>query len=238
MKRILSATLFVAVLGTFSSNAFAQSESRDDAIKQIQAKRAELAVLEKKILVPSEEDRTANAEFLAQPDTGLIRLMPRETYDYVLAVRGGGAYYSFINLSNEYGRGSDLSLEQNFLSVGFAGADYGMLINVGDIPLDQVNAEIPGIGFLTAYRAVEEEPKARIEARRFSEGTTVDGVLFKRRQRAQVNTTYVVRSIQYSNSDVLVAFRVLRKDRDGSLIIKWKLLKSYPVTDLAQRNLN
>jgi hypothetical protein len=238
MKRIFATTLFSAVLSIMAISALAQSESRDDAIKQIQVKRVELAVLEKKILVPSEEDRAAKAEFLAQPDTGLIRLMPRETYDNVLAVRGGGAYYSFINLSNEYGRGSDLSLEQGFLSVGFAGADYGMLINVGDIPLDQVNAEIPGIGFLTAYSAPKEEPQARLEARRFSVGTTIDGVPFTRQQRAQVDTTYVVRSIVYSSSDVLVAFRVLRKDRDGSLIILWKLLKSYPLTDLAQRNLN
>ena len=35
MKRILSATLFVAVLGIIPINAFAQSESRDDVIKQI-----------------------------------------------------------------------------------------------------------------------------------------------------------------------------------------------------------
>src|SRR5688572_6634639 len=198
MKRILSATLFVAVLGVISINAFAQSESRDDVIKQIETKRAELSVLEKKILVPSEEDRTTYAEFLKQPDTGLIRLMPREVYDHVLAVRGGGAYYSFSNLTHDYGRGSDIALEQGFLSVGFAGANYGMLINLGDIPLEQVNAEVPGVGFLTAYSAVKEEPQARIEQRRFSYGTTIDDIPFSNRQRAQVNTTYAVRSIDYS----------------------------------------
>jgi len=40
MKRILSATLFVAVLGIIPINAFAQSESRDDLIKLIDTKRA------------------------------------------------------------------------------------------------------------------------------------------------------------------------------------------------------
>jgi hypothetical protein len=43
-----------------------------------------------------------------------------------------------------------------------------------------------------------------------------------------------LRSINYSDSDVLVAFRVLRKDTDGSLIIAWKMLKEYPVPDLAR----
>jgi len=237
MKRILSATLFVAVLGLIPINAFAQSESRDAVIKQIETKRAELSVLEKKILVPSEEDRTTYAEFLKQPDTGLIRLMPREVYDNVLAVRGGGAYYSFVNLSHDYGHGSDIGLEQGFLSVGFAGANYGMLIKVGDISLEEVNTEIPSVKFLSAYSAVTEEPQARIEQRRFSgAGTKIDDIPYGNRQRAQVNTTYVVRSIDYSRSDVLVAFRVLRKDRDGSLIILWKLLKTYPVTDLARQN--
>lgn len=236
MKRIFVATLFISGLLIISINTIAQTESRDDVIKQIETKRAELSVLEKKILVPSDEDRTTYAEFLGKPDTGLIRLLPREIYDNMLAVRGGGAYYSFVNLTHEYGRGSDIALEQGFLSVGFAGANYGMLVNVGDVPLEQVNTEIPSVKFLSAYSAVTEEPQARIEQRRFGAGTTIDGIRYSERQRAQVNTTYVVRSIDYSSSDVLVAFRVIRKDRDGSLIILWKRLKNYPVTDLARQN--
>lgn len=232
MRRIYVAWLFLATLSIIPITSAAQSETRDEVIKQIEAKRAELTVLEKKILVPSEEDRAAHAEFLAQPDTGLIRLLPREVYDGKLAVRGGGAFYSFVRQTHEYGRGSDLSLEQNFLTVGFAGADYGMLLNLGDVPLAEVNSEIPGVRFLTAYNAVSEEPQARAEQRRFGHGTTIDGIPYIERVRAQVNATYVVRSINYSDSDVLVAFRVLRKDKDGSLVILWKLLKSYPVTEL------
>jgi len=239
MKRILSATLFVAVLGIIPINAFAQSESRDDVIKQIETKRAELSALEKKLLAPSEEDRTAYAGFLGQRDRGLIRLLPREVYDKdtTLTVRGGGSYYSFVNLTHAYGRGSDIALEQGFLSVGFAGANYGMLINVGDVPLEEINTEHPSAKFLAAYSTVLEEPQARLEQRRFGAGTKIDGVLYSQRVRAQVMATYIVRSINYSDSDVLVAFRVIRKDTDGSLIIAWKMLKEYPVPDLA-RNTN
>ena len=239
MKRILSATLFVAVLGSIPINAFAQSESRDDLIKQIESKRAELSVLEKKLLSPSEEDRTAYAGFTGQHDKGLIRLLPREVYDKetTLTIRGGGSYYSFVNLTHAYGRGSDIGLEQGFLKVGFAGANYGMLINIGDVPLEEVNTEHPSVKFLSAYDTVLEEPQARLEQRRFGSGTKIDGVMYSQRVRAQVKTTYIVRSINYSDSDVLVAFRVIRKDTDGSLIIAWKMLKEYPVPDLA-RNTN
>lgn len=236
MRRIFTVMVFVALLLALSQSAFAQSESRDDVLKQIEAKRAELAALEKKFLAPSAEDRAAYPEFLGQHDKGLIRLLPREVYDKdaTLTVRGGGSYYSFVRLTHAYGYGSDISLEQGFLSVGFAGADYGMIINVGDVPLEEMNTERPGVRFLTAYSAVLEEPQARLEQRRFGGGTNIDGVTYSERVRAQVKTTYVVRSINYSDSDVLVAFRVVRKDTDGSLIVAWKMLKEFPVPDLAR----
>jgi hypothetical protein len=237
MKRIFAATLCIATLSIISITALAQAESRDDVIKQIEAKRAELSVLEKKVLVVSEEDRMTNAEFLRQPGTGLIRLLPRETYDGVLPIRGGGSYYSFAKLTHAYGRGSDIGLEQGFLKVAFAGADYGMLLNVGDVPLEEISTEHARVKFLAAYTAVVEEPQARVEQRRFSGGTNIDGIMYSERVRAQVKTTYIVRAINYSESDVLVAFRVLRKDTDGSLIIAWKMLKEFPITDLA-RNVN
>jgi hypothetical protein len=238
MKRIFTATLLVAALSLASTSVFSQSESREDILKQIETKRAELSTLETKLLAPSQEDYAAYAEFLRQPDTGLIRLLPREVYDKetTLTLRGGGAYYSFARLTHAYGRGSDIALEQGFLSVGFAGADYGMLINLGDVTLEDVNTDHSGVRFLSAYSAVTEEPQARLEQRRFGMGTAIDGIAYSERLRAQVKTTYVVRSINFSDSDVLVAFRVIRKDRDGSLIILWKQLKSFPVTDLARRN--
>ena len=51
-----------------------------------------------------------------------------------------------------------------------------------------------------------------------------------------MNTTYLLRSINYGESDVLVALRVVRKDTDGSVIIVWKLLKKYSAPELVQNN--
>ena len=166
----------------------------------------------------------------------MIRLLPREAYDKdtTLTIRGGGAYYSFTRRTHAYGYGSDISLEQGFLKVGFAGADYGMLVKLGDVPLEEVTSEHPGVRFLSTYNAVTEEPQARLEQRRFGTGTKIDGVFFSERERAQLNTTYVVRSINYSESDVLVGFRVVRKDTDGSFIIAWRMVREFPVPDLAR----
>jgi hypothetical protein len=95
-----------------------------------------------------------------------IRLLPREKYDRVLAINGGGAYYSFAQKTHEYGQGSDIELQQGNLSVGFAGADYGFLIDLGDVNLLDVNKETPELSFLAAYSPPADEPAVRAEYRR------------------------------------------------------------------------
>ena len=198
-------------------------------------------VLKEGWLAPSEADRLEFAEFLRLRNTGLIRLLPREAYDsatYHTAkpakIRGGGAYYSFVDLTHVYGYGSDIELDHDKLSVGFAGAAYGMLTNLGDVLLEDITLKDPRTQFLTSYEPPALEPEARSEARRFwvNGGVMIDGLVYQRRMPVQENTTYLLRSIDYDRTDVLVAIRVVRKDSDGSIIIAWKLLKSFPATVL------
>ncbi len=181
MKRILIGTFLSVIASTiFGIASFAQTPSRARVLKDVESRREELTALEKSLLAPSEEDRIAYATLLRQSDTGIIRLIPRENKLTI-----GGAYYSFTRLTHEYGSGSDISLEQDFLSVGFAGADYGMLTNIGDVSLEDIT---------------------------------------------------LLRSIDYNATDVLVAFKVVRKDIDRSVVIVWKLVKKYPKPDLARAN--
>jgi hypothetical protein len=244
MKKIINIALAAPLVMTLlSAVAVAQSESRDDVLKQIEAKRAELAVLEKQVLEPAEEDRAAYADYLKQPGTGVTRLLPREVYDVHsnkkdfkgLTISGGGAYYSFSRLTHEYGYETHIGFEQGYLSVGFGGADFGMISKLGDIDPREITLENPVLQFLVAYSPPSELPKARVEQRRFnSPGVTVDNQVYQRRVRAELNTTYLLRSISYGSSDVLVTFRIVRKDSDGSLIIVWKLLKTYAKTELTR----
>jgi hypothetical protein len=196
-------------------------------------------VLKNGLLAPSEADRLVFADFLHRRNTGLIRLLPREVYDSKsksdqtanpAKIRGGGSYYSFANLTHVYGFGSDIGLEDNHFSVGFAGAAYGMITNLGDAFLEQITLTDARAQFLSSYEPPELEPEARAEARRFgaTDGVMIDGLLYQRRVPVEESTSYLLRSIDYNRTDVLVAFRVVRKDPDGSLIIAWKLLKSFP----------
>ena len=237
MKKITLATGVLITLLLAAVSGFAQTQSREDLLKQIEAKRAELDVLEKRFLSPSEEDKARYAEFLRQPNTGLIRLLPREKYDRdakgAMTIRGGGAYYSFVRLTHEYGYGSDIELSNGVLSTGFAGANYGIITSLGDTPLENVSLETAQV--LAAHVPPSELPKARIEQRKWSNGEIVESTNYRNRVGLAANSTYLLRSIDYDTSDVLVALKVVRMDSDDSAVILWKLVKKYP-TPVLSRN--
>lgn len=241
MKFLSTAAFFVIALSLLATSAFAQSPSREQVLNEIQAKRADLQTLEKEFLSVPDEDRAPHSDFLAKPDTGIVRLLPREVYDIApggkslkrLTIRGGGAYYSFTRLTHEYGYGSDIELSSGYLSVGFAGLDYGMLLKVGDVPLENISFESPGMQFISAYSPPASEPEIRQEQRRFSDGATVNELVYKNRVPLETNTTFLLRSINFETTDVLITFKVIRKDTDGSVILLWKLLKKYPTPALA-----
>ena len=232
MAKIVAVIIFNVTLILACLSVVAQTESRDDVIKQIEAKRAELAALEKKVLAVADSDREEFASFLSQPNTGIIRLLPRETYDgsakRALAIRGGGAYYSFVRKTHEYGYGSDIELAQNYLSVGFAGADYGLLLNLGDVSLEQVANDHVATRALLDYTPPVREAEVRAEYRKLWQGVELSGFTFKSRVQAKVSNTYLLRSISIDTSDTLAVFRIVRKDTDGSLILVYKVLKTFP----------
>jgi len=185
-------------------------------------------VLKNGLLAPSAQDRLTYESFLRERKTGLVRLMPRESYDWEtyrakkrIPIRGGGAYYSFANLTHAYGYGNDLELDHNVLSVGFAGKDYGMLTNFGDRQLENITLNDPGTRFISQYAPPSRERAARSEYRRFQAGVMIDGALYRSRLPLEIGATYLLRSIVYRESDVLVAFRTVRQDADGSVIIAW-----------------
>jgi hypothetical protein len=217
-----------------SIGASAQLQDRSELQAKMESLRAQIQAKEKVLLAPSAEDLAAFAGILRQPDTGMARLLPREMYDGKLLIRGGGAYYSFARLTNEYGSGSDIGLAQGELRVGFAGADFGFLTLLGDVAIDSVTAEQPGVSLLAEFKTPSAEPDAREQQRRTGAGFEADGFTYRSALPATLNTTYALRSVNYSVSDVLVVFRVTSQDADLGLTLVWKILKKFPVPQLAQ----
>lgn len=225
-SKIVFAAIIIAILATAVSQSV-QAQDRSALLKQIESMHRDLQIDEAVFLAPSFEDVVAFRDFLQQPGTGLIRLMPREKYDGKLLMRGGGSYYSFTRLTNAYGYGSDIGFEQGTLRVGFAGADFGFLTVLGDVSVDSVTLNQPGVSYLAALNTPTTESEAREQQRRASTGFEADGFFYKNSLPAAVNTTYALRSTSFTTSDVLVTFRVTRQDADGSLILAWKMLKKF-----------
>ena len=228
----------VALPSPFERSQEVTFTSRYPTSGRIPIKR-EPQVLKKGLLAPSMQDRLQHDAFLKQSKTGLIRLMPREVYDWErykvparIDIRGGGAYFSFVHRTHEYGYGSDLQLDRNKFSVGFAGGDYGMIVDLGDVPIDEISETDPRFVFMSNYKPSNAGSEATGELMRFNNGVRVDDPNYRRTVPARSQSTYLVRSIDFGTSDVLVAFRVVRFDTDGSAIIAWKLLKSFSTPQL------
>jgi hypothetical protein len=218
----LALVLLISVVGV------GQSQDRGKLEKDIEELREQLIQKELEFLGPSPEDRAQFAEFLLQPDTGLARILPREKYREKLTFREGGAYYSFTRLSNSYDRDPQISLERDTIRTGFAGADFGFLSLLGDIPIETVGLDHKGVQYLATFAAPSLEQDAREHHRKNSGGFTVAGYLYKSSLPTMVRKTYILRSISYDRFDVLIAFRLVRQDADGSVVLVWKKLKEFP----------
>jgi len=236
VRKLLAPALLLSLTLFCAPRVPAQTDARASAAAEIESLREQIKAKEAVLLAPSDEDFKAYAEFLAQPRTGLIRLLPRERWAGKLSTRGDGAYYSFARRTQEYGYGSDISLEQDNFLVGFAGADFGFMTNLGNVPLETLAADAEAVQFMAAYKTPSDEPEARKAHAQFAlDGSEAGRWAYKSRLPVFVNNTYALRSINYNYSDVLVAFRVVRKDLDGSAVLLWKLLAKYPKPSL-QRN--
>ncbi|HMQ02984.1 MAG TPA: hypothetical protein PKD26_03635 [Pyrinomonadaceae bacterium] len=224
MKHIFRTILGCLVITSF---AFSQQTERERKIKTLNELRSQIASLEAYVLSPDPED----SSLAASKGFKAFRLLPREKYDGVLTVRGGGAYYSFSKENHNYDSGTDISLERERLTVGFAGADYGFLQQLGELDLSDLSADLPSIEFLVKYQPPKDEPSIRMEQER-SNNYTAGEIVFSRSVPAIVGENYALRSIRFGKSDVLVLFNIYRRDSDGNLIIFWKHIHTFDVPEM------
>jgi hypothetical protein len=198
----------------------------------------------KRRLYPSDAEREASAALLRQDGTGLARLLPYtgcivdprilkvggSCADRLPPVWGGGSFYSFRIKKHHLAAYSDIALRDNLFNVGFGRYTLGLLTTLGDVPLDAVTLQSkavrPFLKLVPAGTPGETEEafkrsRAWLEAPDYVYGPTAP---------VRENTTYVLRSVAFDRnrskpSDVLVAFRVTRRDGDGAVTVAWKRLQ-------------
>jgi hypothetical protein len=157
-----------------------------------------------------------------------------------------GEFYSFRTKDYSLSNFFDLTLKDGKLTSG-SFLEQGILVSLGDISLENVSFDSAGMKFLVDFKPETKNSEVKRQFREISSGINSNGFHYGKSFNAAVNMTYACRIIAYrvenrltypsrkidgrfsmlpmdKRIDLTVAFRVTRKDNDGSLIILWKEL--------------
>jgi len=189
-------------------------------------------VAQERLLAVPEEVVQAHAGFLRLEGTGLARILQRGKYDRLLPVRGGGAYYSFATREHSYDKEPDLRLQQGSYSTSFYGGTFGFLLDLGEIPIENVP---PDAGTAPPTLVTEQ-----IERWRFMWSDIPQGGRDRQRAaqkkgkelglqdivKAEPGHAYLLRAVLPGEHDILVAFREAARNDSGHTLV-WRELKRW-----------
>ncbi len=206
-------------------------------------------------LAPDSEDSAEYANFAKQKKSGLVLLVADKgcaaNLDVVKAnpacvkytMPGAGSAFSFRKRMHRLTRLADINFKRNtFQALGTL--THGIMVNVGDVPIEKVSLETNGAEFLVNLKAAKDIKKAAALATKLTKGIEEDGFRYASILAAKPNSTYLIRSIAYRGQavktagpfvynefefddrrDVIVAFRVVRFKADKSVTLVWKELR-------------
>jgi hypothetical protein len=178
---------------------------------------------QKKILAASPEDQIRFTDFLKQANTGIIRLLPQGKLEAAyrvsaddpqraLPIKGGGAYYSFAKKTHVFGLWSDICLRENVLHTGITEQSFGLFTALGDVPLESVSLQNPGVDFLHKIVPPKLISEAILMRQRNAEGFKTGNITYGSAFQVVPNLTYVLRSISYKQPDFLYEPYPSRRD--------------------------
>jgi hypothetical protein len=203
-------------------------------------------------LAPDAHLNSKYSDFLRQPRTGLIKLFPDagcEENARVLRVDSdclnwvpNSAFYSFREREHTTGFLSDIRLKNNvFVSNSFL--SQGILAALGDIPLESISLASDGMKFLVDYQPAIHSREALKQFEEITKGVKAGKYEYRNVLMATENMTYAIRTIAYraqvyqffqgrpfnilegdKRVDLILAFRIVRKDKNGAAHILWKEL--------------
>ena len=142
--------------------------------------------------------------------------------------RVGWAELRLVRANAAVGRGAESITEFPLLfSTGFMHQSIGMLLQLGDVPLEEVTTSTAGVGELTRLVPPANYAEAVQLSRKIFRGYRANRFQYSMGARANVNTTYVLRSMLNNRVDHLIAFRVVQENELGITIL-WRELERYP----------
>jgi hypothetical protein len=211
-------------------------------------------------LLPAAKYFHQYADLLRDEKTGLARVFPDRKCDQGMVVDvselkrcngvypllGVGSHYSFRNRTNLNRKTwADINFTDDKFVAG-SQTEFGLISEIGEIgdaALDSLTLRSKELVFLKGYKPKTKMSQINKERKIFVKGLTVNGLTYKLSAPATLNSAYVLRSVAYapgnfdgldSRLDIIVVFKVVSRESDGSLILLWKQLKSDPARTLKE----
>lgn len=225
----------------------------EEEIEEMKNSRKEWEKLNKRLL-PSPIFYSTYQKFLSEKNTGLMRLFVDNHCDEGMVVtpqelercadevpiKGGGSYYSFRGKVN-YGfkpNWWDIHFDKNKLIVGNETV-LGILSNIGSVKLEDINLDSTSLDFLVKYKPKNKSTELSEEQQLLEKGINFNGFNYLSAASAEFGHTYILRSVAYSSAnsseeektirtdrlDIIITFKIVGQETDGSLVILWKKLK-------------
>jgi len=205
---------------------------------------------QKRKLQPNPQDLIKYAQFLEQPRTGIFRLMPDiGCTENINVIRADSvclnyvpesSYYSFREKEHTIEMLADIRLRNGFL-ISDGILSQGIMVQLGDVELDKLDPAAEGLAFLSNFAPHTQGSEAQKQYIEMMRGVKVGKYEYKKAHPSIENTTYALRVVAYRGTvirsfrgyrfdvlggdkriDLTLAFRVVRKDADGSLTLLWK----------------
>ena len=208
-------------------------------------------------VAPSDELQSRYAELLRQPKTGIFKLVPDSGCVNNLKVvdaREGCLKYSIPGSGNSYSFRTESHRIRHLADLTYDGRDvfltgifmHAVVTDLGDVPVEQVSNETPGMKFLNDFRPSTTAHEVEVIDSTFLKGIEVKGYRYAKSVPAKPNSTYGFRGVAYrgrvvrsvdglryneldydDREDVLIAFRIVERGEDGSITIVWRQLSEW-----------
>ncbi len=131
------------------------------------------------------------------------------------------------------------------------GVDYGFIAEIGDVPLEKLDRDLLTVDPKKRNNLVNYQPPSKLNALLMEKRKVITGKHKNFNVDAKLNHTYLVRNLQFQlpeiitrnqvisgkqrryidqllqmqSSDIIVAFRPVRRHSDGSYTVTWRVLQ-------------
>lgn len=128
----------------------------------------------------------------------------------------------------------------------------GIISDIGDVDLNSINLASKELEFLNNFKQGDTLAKIKEQSDALKNGVNFNNFIYSNTTPVKLNSTYVLRSIDYAaanmmslrrlpignqanikkvfvvdkRADLMIAFKVVGRENDGSIIILWKELKA------------